>query len=359
MGSNGLDIRERVAAGRSLVLYGAGSVGRTLARRLRERGIAVAAFLDAGAGSDDVREGLPVYTLADWANAGRADGSDVIVSIHNPFVDVAPIIESLRSSGFARVLSMVDYVSLFPDDPEERDWLVSTAYYSDKQERIDATRALLSDDLSRTWFDATLRLRREGNYSSLPAPRPDEQYIPADLPRWAEPMRFIDCGAFDGDTIEVMLHNGYDIGAVAAFEPDPDNYAKLVRRHADLHAVFLPCGVSSTAGLTRFDGGRGTSSRIGESGETVIQCVGIDDCLPSFAPTLIKMDIEGAEPAALRGAERTLRRHRPGLAVALYHRPEHLWEIPLWLAECKLGYRMYLRGHLYNGYELILYCRSD
>jgi FkbM family methyltransferase len=156
-----------------------------------------------------------------------------------------------------------------------------------------------------------------------------------------------------------MLRNGYDIGAVAAFEPDPDNYAKLVRRHADLNVVFLPCGVSSIVGLTRFEGGRGTASRIGESGQTVIQCVSIDDCLPSFAPTLIKMDIEGAEPAALRGAERTLRRHRPGLAIALYHRPEHLWEIPLWLAERKLDYRMYLRGHLYNGYESILYCRAD
>jgi hypothetical protein len=108
MRSDGLDIRERWAASRSLVLYGAGSLGRSLARRLRERGIAVAAFLDAGAGPDDVREGLPVYTLAQWANAGRADGSDVIVSINNGLVDVAPIIETLRSSGFARVLSMVD-----------------------------------------------------------------------------------------------------------------------------------------------------------------------------------------------------------------------------------------------------------
>jgi FkbM family methyltransferase len=177
--------------------------------------------------------------------------------------------------------------------------------------------------------------------------------------RWAEPMRFIDCGAYDGDTIQLMLDNSYDLDAVIALEPDQHNYAKLASRFGDLNAVFLPCGVSSSAGFARFHRGLGVSSRIGEVGETTIQCVSIDEALPSFAPTLIKMDIEGAEPAALRGAERTLRRHRPGLAIAIYHKPEHLWEIPLWLARLTLGYRMYLRGHHHTGYDLILYCRAD
>ena len=359
MGHIGTDIRDNWTAGRPLVLYGAGGAGRTVARHLRSRGIAVVAFLDAGAAADDIREGLPVYTLADWVKAGRVDEADVIVSVHNPFVDVAAIIDALRSAGFARVLSMVDYINLFPDDPEERDCLLPSAYYDDKEDKINAVRALLSDHLSLNWFDAVLRLRRAGDYGALPVPRLNEQYIPPDLPRWAEPMRFIDCGAYDGDTIEAILHNGYKIKSVAAFEPDPENYMKLATRFADLDAVLLPCGVSSGAGLVRFKGGLGTSSRIGEAGETTIQCVGIDQALPSFAPTLIKMDIEGAELAALRGAERTLRRHRPGLAIAIYHKPEDLWEIPLWLAERNLGYRMYVRGHCHVGYDLILYCRAD
>ena len=358
LGMVGRDIRDRWAAGRSLVLYGAGAMGRALARRLREHGIAVVALLDAAAVPGEIREGLPVYTLAEWVAAGRVEDVDVIVSIHNPHVDVAAVIDALRAAGFARVLSMVDYVNLFPDDSADRDWLVPSAYYDDKQEQIGAVRAMLADDVSRVWFDAILRLRREGDYHGLPAPLPKEQYIPADLPRWTQPMRFIDCGAYDGDTIALMLQEGYDIAAVAAFEPEPDSYARLVARHAGLNAVLLPCGVSSGAELARFDGGRGTSSRIGETGETIIQCVGIDEALPAFAPTLIKMDIEGAEPAALRGAERTLRRHRPELAISLYHQPEHLWTVPLWLAGCALGYRMYLRGHCHSGYELVLYCRA-
>src|SRR5438477_7963277 len=97
------DNRQGLISGRSLVLYGAGGAGCTLVRRLRARGISVDAFLDAGAAPGEIREGLPVYTLEDWLKANEVDSSDVIVSIHNHYVDVAPVIDTLRSSGFGRV----------------------------------------------------------------------------------------------------------------------------------------------------------------------------------------------------------------------------------------------------------------
>lgn len=58
----------------------------------------------------------------------------------------------------------------------------------------------------------------------------------------------------------------------------------------------------------------------------------------------LKLDIEGSELRALRGAERTLRDHRPKLAIAAYHRPEDLFELPLHIHGLGLGYRLYL-GH--------------
>ncbi len=354
------DFRDGSTKGRSLVLYGAGNAGRQLARKLRCHGIAVSAFIDASAAKNDVREGLPVYTLQDWLKTGHVTESEVLVCVHNPYVDVATIWADLRSAGVARLLSMVDFINAFPDDlgDLQLDCLRPATFYGQRRHLIDGARALLCDDLSRVWFDAIMLARHTGDYGALPKPCPTEQYVTPDLPRWKDPMRFIDCGAYDGDTIALMLRHGYRVEAVAAYEPDPYNYAKLVRSHPDLDAIFLRCGVSSTATLVNFDGGHGISSRISSAGETTIQCLSIDEALPSFAPTLIKMDIEGAEPSALRGAERTIRRHRPGLAIALYHQPEHLWEIPLWLAGLDLGYKMYLRGHLYCGYELIFYCQA-
>jgi FkbM family methyltransferase len=150
---------------------------------------------------------------------------------------------------------------------------------------------------------------------------------------------------------------GYEIEGLAAFEPDPTNYSVLAERCAELDAALFPCGVSDTSRRVSFSSGLGPSGRIGDAGASdEIRCVAIDQALPGFRPTLIKMDIEGAEPAALRGAERTIRQHRPGLAISVYHEPDHLWEIPLYVASLEVGYRIFLRGHGHNDYDLVLYC---
>lgn len=81
----------------------------------------------------------------------------------------------------------------------------------------------------------------------------------------------------------------------------------------------------------------------------------LDDCLSTFAPTLLKMDIEGAEYDAVQGARQMIRQHRPGLAVCVYHHPDDLWRIPLLIRSWDLGYRFYLRTHAFSGFDLVLY----
>jgi hypothetical protein len=73
---------------------------------------------------------------------------------------------------------------------------------------------------------------------------------------------------------------------------------------------------------------------------------------------LIKMDIEGSELAALRGAENSLRRWRPKLAISLYHRPEDFFAIPLWLKSLDCGYRLFLNHYSIHHEETVLYGTS-
>jgi hypothetical protein len=67
------------------------------------------------------------------------------------------------------------------------------------------------------------------------------------------------------------------------------------------------------------------------------------------------MDIEGAEPDALAGARRTITEHRPTLAICVYHVQDHLWTLPLAVADLVEDYRFVLRRYLSDCWEVVLY----
>jgi FkbM family methyltransferase len=73
----------------------------------------------------------------------------------------------------------------------------------------------------------------------------------------------------------------------------------------------------------------------------------------------IKMDIEGGEPQALLGAEKTIRTHRPKLAISVYHDIAHLAWVPNWIASLDLGYRFYLDQFTIHLEETVLFARSE
>lgn len=71
----------------------------------------------------------------------------------------------------------------------------------------------------------------------------------------------------------------------------------------------------------------------------------------------IKMDIEGSELTALRGAVETLQRFRPKLAISLYHRPEDFIVIPRFLRCLLPDYVFHLEHYSLHAEETVLYGR--
>lgn len=67
----------------------------------------------------------------------------------------------------------------------------------------------------------------------------------------------------------------------------------------------------------------------------------------------IKMDIEGAEQNALRGAARVIGRDRPRLAISAYHLPADPVEIPAIVKQIHPGYRLKCRTarYIFRGYR--------
>ena len=70
---------------------------------------------------------------------------------------------------------------------------------------------------------------------------------------------------------------------------------------------------------------------------------------------MIKMDIEGSELEALKGSKKVIQRDKPRLAICIYHKPEDMTEIPLYIKELVPEYKLYIRHHSNAGTETVLY----
>ncbi len=337
-------------------LYGAGNMGREVLAHWRAAGVEPVAFLDRAAHRVGRVDGVPVIAPDAVHDAA---GSRVLVALHSPGADVAAVVDDLVARGFGLVETLWDACRRDGWLPALPYWLAPATDWSADADAIAAARALFDDERSVRAFDAQLALRTAGRYGAGDAPTAADQYFPADLPRWPEPLTLVDCGAFDGDTLRAARAAGYAVGGYVAFEPDPNNFAALSRDTGEMaDARLFRAGVAAAGGTLRFAGGAGPSGRLDDDGAIEIPVVAIDEACAGFAPTLIKMDIEGGERGALDGARATIARCRPGLAIAAYHRPDDLWRIPLAIAGLDLGYRFHLRSHAHCGFDTVLYARA-
>ncbi|MGA7194471.1 MAG: FkbM family methyltransferase [Anaerolineales bacterium] len=342
-----------------IFIYGTGTVGQEIWKLLKVKGYSIKGFIDHSLTQRPLPEAFIFQPDDERIPIKDRRNSDVIMAIHNRAAQIPPIIENLHRLGYGQIITLIDLYDNFANELGQRYWLTSRNFYSNYEKEILLTQNLFEDKASRELFRSLISFRKTGDYSILSAPDMEHQYFPSDIPFSKKPIRFVDCGAFDGDTLRNFVESKIPIEALAAFEPDQINFQKLSKyiRESQIPNAFLwPCGVYSSSTQIRFDSGQGEASVISEKGAFTIQCISLDDAIPNFNPTLIKMDIEGAEIEALRGAQHIIQKYRPELAISVYHLPSHIWEIPLFVkAMMPDTYHYYLRAHGFNDFDIVLY----
>lgn len=161
---------------------------------------------------------------------------------------------------------------------------------------------------------------------------------------------YVDVGCFDGGTIlafrEFAGESGYK--HIFGYEPSPESYEKTldaISENEVLRVTILKKGLWDSKDRLYFTDLSGDSNKISENGEISIETAILDDDAAAHGEkvTLIKMDIEGAELNALRGAKNIIRRDKPRLIISLYHKPEDLLNISSFILETNPDYKLYLR----------------
>lgn len=338
-----------------LIVYGLGSTGQTIVDELIGTGVRVELILDRGKSGQQYRD-IPVLAL-DELDDGHLNGKTVLIALHNHYVDIRDLGHKLREAGVEQILTPIHLPQLI-DRPKTRPgyWLDLEFDYPAHEAGFARVRALLADAKSRDLFDMLLRYRRGGDIADCPVPSLDDEYTPADLPRFVQPLQLVDCGAFTGVAIHKFLKAGYAIDSLVAFEPDASSFTTLAARTFPVgRSLVLPLGTWSTTTQLRFASDSSMASHLDASGDLTIQCVAIDDVLRGHPVNLVKLDVEGAEIETLKGMARTVRAERPNLLVSAYHTPGHLYEIAELIHGWGLGYRFHLRVHEHNSFGVVLY----
>ena len=352
---------------RKLIVYGAGESFHYFREVvMRQYGYIPSVVLDRKFRQGDMFEGIPAFSPLEYQPSDDEIQNGLVVVCLGRQNYFDEVVHTLRNMGFRHIISLMDIYEIhnpfrLPQELEDTGF----QFFVNQRERIETCFAILADDESRELFTRCLQTHLQRKPVALPMCDRNEQYTPRGIRLARGYSRFIYCGVSVGEMARVFKQIGR-VDELVCFEPDPNQFA-LMTEYLSMHhkqiarrVTAFPCAVYSHDAIEPFTYSETSfGSRILTLGEAWIQAVSIDHVLPGFHPTCITMDIEGAELEALKGAEKTIQASRPDLAICVYHAPNHLWEVPLYLHSLGLGYRLYLRNYTSFIGETVLYAIPD
>jgi FkbM family methyltransferase len=179
----------------------------------------------------------------------------------------------------------------------------------------------------------------------------------------------LDLGGCWGDTALYFASKVGEGGKVFSFEFIPGNI-KLFQKNTLMNPALskrielIPHPVTSASGEKVYYKDNGPGSKVesipfdGQTGE--VNTISIDDFVHQRKldkVDFIKMDIEGAELMALKGALETIKRFKPKLAISIYHSLDDFVDIPNWILDLNLGYDININHYTIHAEETVCYAK--
>ncbi len=346
---------------RRCIIFGAGTMGQRALSALASMGVHPLSFAD----NNPVLwgkfvDGIPILSPED---AAELFGEDAVffIAIRNENHWYRETFDQLLRLGCAHISSSEPIAWRFPDKfPPFLLYHLPHNLYAHAEDVARAAR-LWADEESTAEYAAQIQLRAFGDPSGLSAPEVEESYVLPGVFQLGPEDVFLDCGAYDGDTIRNLIDNHIQFGRIEAVEADTHSFARLADFVSTLRPEFAnrirlhQCAVGARRGTVRFDDTGGVDSKVSDEGRILIDMVPIDVMFATKRVSMIKMDIEGGEYDALIGAGQVIQRDRPILAICVYHFQEDIWRLPLLIRTLCPEYCMYLKAYRGDGIQTVVY----
>lgn len=350
------------------ILYGAGGGGKLFFNFFcKKYNLFPECILDKNKCSDsETFEKVPIYLFNEIQE--KVNKNFVIILTVSRKEYQKEILGSLKEKKFKNIIILPDkfwgylvYKNIMEFGICWKNYIQFPDFYIKNKEKILRVLEILSDEKSLEIYYKCVKSFLFLKEEKVPFDSEERQYFPKDIKFNKGYSVFIDCGAYIGDTVQQLNKYYGKIKTLICFEPNIESYNKLqayLQKNPDNIAdkiLILPCAVYNKEMVFSFKKAEGRSS-ITKNGKDVIFSVVLDKVLLKLEPTFIKMDIEGSELEALKGAEKIIKRYKPDLAICVYHHPAHFWEIPLYLYMLENRYKFYLRKYAPQSFvETILY----
>jgi len=213
---------------------------------------------------------------------------------------------------------------------------------------------LLKDKISKNQFFNIINFRYSYDIDYIRgfANIEDKQYFEKFLNLESE--IFVDIGGYTGDTVLRYIEHDKNYKKIYFFEPIKYNFIKAKKNLKNFeNIIFFNIGLSDKKSILKMTF-NGSSSKICDNGDYTIKVDTLDNVIDKKI-TFIKMDVEGEELAILRGAKNLIKKHHPKMAICVYHKPEHFWQIPEFILSIREDYEVYFRHYTEGISESVMY----
>ncbi|MBO1224510.1 MAG: FkbM family methyltransferase [Candidatus Scalindua sediminis] len=335
-----------------VAIYGAGFVGTWAAQYLKSIGATITHFIDR----DPKKEGSSINGIK------VVLPTDPAVSANKTtYIAARHAVKAVKKAMAGNNFNLISFEGYYVAMNYERFAVVRDNY--------------LEDSKSVETYNALLLAMLTGSLESCRAVMVKDMYFA--LPEFSGTFDeiYLDAGAFVGDTVEQFIwRNMGTFRHLYAFEPGAKQFAAIQHRmerlsrewalsNDSISIVKAGLGaVNSRMNFTYVDDSPLRHGLTTEDQENVgkdsssIEVHSMDSFLQGKPVTFIKADVEGMEMDLLRGARKTILKHKPKMALCAYHYPSDLFEIAEHVRELVPEYKFSLRQHVPIFGDFVLYC---